>query len=406
VPLRVDDSTRAALYLDNPVREGVFGDREMELVEALADQASIALRNLAARRRIEAMNEELARRVELQESALAIAERDLGRSGLEEAPAAGAAAGWIGRSPAFVAATRLLERYAATDLSVLVTGESGTGKERAARLLHERSARHARPFVSESCSAIPETLLEAEFFGVKKGAFTGADRDRPGLFELARGGTLFLDEIGELPLSLQVKLLRVLEERAVRPLGGSAPVAVDFRLVSATNRDLRQLVREGKFREDLFFRVAVAELRLPPLRERTGDLAPLAESFLARRNAEHGTRRSLPSEVVTRMERYPWPGNVRELKNEIDRAFAVADGDRLEWQAPDPLRDSGSGLRWPEPMPTLQELERLAIAEGLARTKGDKEATARQLGISRASIYDRIRRFGLRPDPGSKRPDS
>jgi transcriptional regulator with GAF, ATPase, and Fis domain/tetratricopeptide (TPR) repeat protein len=406
VPLRVDDSTLAALYVDNPVREGVFGDREMELVEALADQASIALRNLAARRRIEAMNEELARRVELQESALAIAERDLGRAGLDKPQAGGATEGWIGRSPAFVAATRLLERFAATDLSVLVTGESGTGKERAARLLHERSARRARPFVSESCSAIPETLLEAEFFGVKKGAFTGADRDRPGLFELARGGTLFLDEIGELPLALQVKLLRVLEERAVRPLGGSAPVAVDFRLVCATNRDLRALVREGKFREDLFFRVAVGELRLPPLRERSGDVAPLAESFLARRNAEHGTKRLLPPETAARMERYAWPGNVRELRNEIDRAFAIAEGDRLEWQPPDPLRDSGAGLRWPEPMPTLQELERLAIAEGLARTKGDKEATARQLGISRASIYDKIRRYGLRPDPGPKRPES
>jgi transcriptional regulator with GAF, ATPase, and Fis domain len=410
VPIKVDAAARAALYLDNPLREGAFGEREVELVEALADQAGIALRNLAARREIETANAELARRVEVRDAELAMAVRDLERAGTAAAPAGRDAAapdsGWLGASPAFVTATKLLDRLAASDLSVLLRGESGTGKERAARRLHDGSARAGRPFVSESCAAIPETLLEAECFGVRKGAFTGADRDRPGLFELARGGTLFLDEIGELPLALQAKLLRVLEERAVRPLGASAPVAVDFRLVAATNRDLRALVRDGKFREDLYFRIAVAEVELPPLRERRGDVAPLAAAFLARRNAEYGTRRAFTAPALARMDAYAWPGNVRELRNEVERAYAIADVDALDWQPPDRARETGGSLRWPEPLPTLQELERLAIVEGLARTGGDKEATARQLGISRASIYDKIRRYGLRPEPGPSRPGS
>ena len=410
VPIKVDATTRAALYLDNPLREGAFGEREVELVEALADQAGIALRNLATRREVEAKNAELARCVEVRDAELAMAERDLERAGTAAAPAGRDAAapdsGWLGASPAFVAATKLLDRLAASDLSVLLHGESGTGKERAARRLHDGSARAGRPFVSESCAAIPETLLEAECFGVRKGAFTGADRDRPGLFELARGGTLFLDEIGELPLSLQAKLLRVLEERAVRPLGAAAPVAVDFRLVAATNRDLRALVRDGKFREDLYFRIAVAEIELPPLRERRGDVAPLAAAFLARRNAEYGTRRAFTAQALARMDAYAWPGNVRELRNEVERAYATADVDALDWRPPDRARETGGSLRWPDPLPTLQELERLAIVEGLARTNGDKEATARQLGISRASIYDKIRRYGLRPESGSGRPGS
>ncbi|MBL8843496.1 MAG: sigma 54-interacting transcriptional regulator [Planctomycetes bacterium] len=402
VPIRVDDESQAALYVDHPVREGAFGEREIELCEALADQAGIALRNLHARQRIEALNGKLATRVEVQQSALAIATRRLDRAG-EEPVADGADSRWIGDSEAFRAAGRLLERYAQTDLSVLVRGESGTGKERAARRLHDLSPRKERPFVSESCTAVPETLLEAEFFGVRKGAFTGADADRPGLFELARGGTLFLDEIGEMPLALQAKLLRALEERAVRPLGAREPVAVDLRLVTATNRDLRTLAREGKFREDLYFRIAAAELELPPLRARKGDVVPLAQSFLEQLNREHGTQRRFTRAALGELDRYAWPGNIRQLKNEVQRAFAIADGDDLDWHAPSGgVERPPGGLAFPEPLPTLAELEKLAIREALVRHDGDKEAAARAIGISRASIYDKVRRYDLGPASGRK----
>ncbi len=402
VPIRVDDGTQAALYVDHPVREGAFGEREIELCEALADQAGIALRNLHARQRIETLNGQLATRVEVQQSALEIATRRLDRAGGEPL-AAGGDQRWIGESTTFVATGRLLERYAQTDLSVLVRGESGTGKEGAARRLHDLSPRRDRPFVSESCTAIPETLLEAEFFGVKKGAFTGADADRPGLFELARGGTLFLDEIGEMPLALQAKLLRALEERAVRPLGAREAVAVDLRLVTATNRDLRTLAREGKFREDLYFRIAAAELEMPPLRARKGDVVPLAQSFLEQLNRAHATTRRFTRAALVELDRYSWPGNIRQLKNEVQRAFAIAEDDDLDWQAPQGGVERASGsMRFPEPLPTLAELEKLAITEALTRHDGDKEAAARAIGISRASIYDKVRRYDLGPASGRR----
>ncbi len=394
VPFRVDEETQGALYLDNPIREGVFGEREIELIDALADQAAIALRNLRSRNRIDELNRRLSRKVEVQTSDLLMARRTLERAGAEADTSA-----WIGESPAFQQVNRLIERLAATELSVLITGESGTGKELAARRLHELSSRQERPWVAENCSAIPETLLEAEFFGVRKGAFTGADRDRQGLFEIASGGTFLLDEVGDLPLALQAKLLRVLQERAIRPLGGDQPIAIDVRIVCASNRDLKKMVAEGRFREDLFYRLAAAEIHMPPLRERGDDSVRIARHFLEQLNREFDRTLRFHPDSEGRIKEFSWPGNIRQLRNEVQRGFALADGDLLEWRA-DVSEPAPTGLKLDQPM-TLLDLEKEAIRQALKRCRGSKEEAARSLGISRASIYDKVRRYGLSPDSGS-----
>ena len=394
VPFPVDDDAKGALYLDNPIRAGVFGDRELDLVDALADQASIALRNLRARQRIESMNQQLEVRVRTREAELARAERDLERSGEDWH----LSSSWIGDSPAFREATELLDRFATTELAVLITGESGTGKELAARRVHDRSPRADQAFVSENCSAIPETLLEAEFFGVVKGAFTGAEQDRPGLFRLAHGGTLFLDEIGDLPLALQAKLLRVLQEGAVRPVGAAQTEAVDVRIVCATHQDLRKRIAEKRFRDDLYYRIAAAEVRLPALREREGDLLPLAQAFLDELNLQHGLERHFGPKAQAAMAAYDWPGNVRQLRNEVHKCFAIARGDEMSWTAPNVSGPAATdapleALFAEDAFPTLKELEQWAIRAALERAGGNKEEAARTLGISRASIYEKVRRL-------------
>ena len=314
----------------------------------------------------------------------------------QNAPVRPSASPWVGAAPTFLQATRLLDRYATTDLSVLLLGESGTGKELAARRLHQRSRRAGRAFVAENCTAIPETLLEAEFFGVKKGAFTGADRDRPGLFAMADGGTLFLDEIGDLPESLQTMLLRVLQEGQVRPVGGEHFRPVDVRVVCATHQDLQRKMRAGEFREDLYYRLAAATVRLPALRERTEDIVLLAETFLDSLNRSHDRAMNMSESTRMRLQGYAWPGNIRQLQNEVSRAFALSDGDWIQWTEPSqPTVGSGScWLEWKD-LPTMRELEKLALIEALRRTGGRKDDVARMLGISRASVYEKVRRYGL-----------
>jgi two-component system, NtrC family, response regulator HydG len=286
----------------------------------------------------------------------------------------------------------LVDRVAPTDVPVLVTGESGTGKELVARRLHARSARSAGPFVAVNAAALPESLAESELFGHERGAFTGADRARAGRFEEANGGTLFLDEIGELAPALQAKLLRVLEDGRVRRLGSEKDVTVDVRLVAATNRDLAHEVEAGRFRRDLYFRLAVVPVALPPLRERPGDVRLLARHFVGRLAARHRVPEpELTAEALDALEAYEWPGNVRELRNALERAVVVRGGQPIREEDVRPAAASAA------PALTLDEgtREREAALEALRLSGGNRDDAARRLGISVRTLYYRLRRWGL-----------
>ena len=295
-----------------------------------------------------------------------------------------------------------IARLGASGSPVLVRGESGTGKELVVRALHAASPRAAGPLIAVNCAAMPAALLESELFGHARGAFTGAHDNAPGLFAAARGGTLFLDEIGELPLELQPKLLRALQERAVRPVGAAAEVAVDVRVIAATHRNLEELVTEGMFREDLYFRVHVLDISVPPLRTRGDDAIVLAKHF---------TAKPLSPEVAAVFASYPWPGNVRELESAIAHATALASGDRIELvDLPDRLR--GWNARLPpsaDPLRSLAEVERRHVAHVLERVAGNKAAAARILGIERKTLYRMLDRWsalgGKQHDKSSAAPD-
>jgi len=311
----------------------------------------------------------------------------------------------VGESAPMREVYTLLDRIADTETSVLITGESGTGKELVARALHRRSRRRDRPFVAVSCAAIPETLLESELFGCARGAFTDAREDRPGLFVQADGGTLFLDEVGELPLGLQPKLLRALQERAVRPLGGSSDVPFDVRLVTATNRDLEAMVEERTFREDLFFRIHVVHIHVPPLRTRGGDILLLAQRFLDAAAARSGKPvRSIAPAAAEKLLAYTWPGNVRELQNCIERAVALTAFDRI---TPDDLPEKIRNYRPshvvvaghdPSELPPLEEVERRYILRVLEATAGNRTLAAQVLGLDRKTLYRKLQRYGDAPE--------
>jgi DNA-binding NtrC family response regulator len=300
--------------------------------------------------------------------------------------------GLVGSSPAMRALHRQIGRAAATDSTVLITGESGTGKELVARAIHRASERSGGPFVAVSCAAVPHEILEAELFGHEKGAFTGAVQARIGLFEQASGGTLFLDEIGDMPIDLQPKLLRVLQERRVRPLGASREVLLDTRIVAATNRDLDQAVRSGHFREDLHFRVKVLHLHLPPLRERERDVLELAQHFLASAGSK-----ALAPEAEQQLLGYDWPGNVRELENAMHAAVALASGGHIGLdELPTTVRTRRSpSVPTAERPTTLEEVERRHIEIVLKAVGWNKARAARKLGIDRATLYRKLSRFGL-----------
>ena len=286
----------------------------------------------------------------------------------------------------------LVDRVASANVPVLVTGESGTGKELVARRLHARSPRRAGPFVAVNAASLPESLAESELFGHERGAFTGADRARAGRFEEASGGTLFLDEIGELAPALQAKLLRVLEDRKVRRLGSEKDVTVDVRLVAATNRDLAREVETGGFRRDLYFRLAVVPVALPPLRERPGDVALLARHFVASLAARHRMPEpELTPEALDALARHDWPGNVRELRNTLERAVVVRGGQPIREE--DVQQSAASAA----PALTLDEdtREREAALAALRLSGGNRDDAARRLGISVRTLYYRLRRWGL-----------
>jgi two-component system response regulator HydG len=309
--------------------------------------------------------------------------------------------GLIGSAPAFRQALDTLRLAAPTSASVLLQGESGTGKELAARLLHDLSPRSGGPFVPIHCSAIPETILESELFGYERGAFTGAAARKEGRFERAHGGTLFLDEVGDMSPGVQVKLLRVLQDGVVERLGGTQPVKVDVRLVTATNRDLATEVKSGRFREDLFYRLDVVAVRLPSLRERREDIPLLASAFLRRLAAENGKAiAGFTPAALAALEAYDWPGNVRELLHAVERAVVLTRSDTVDvGDLPEAVRLARPGAG-PVGAPAvtvpigtpLEEVERLVIRETLRHTRGDKNLAARLLGVAARTIYRKLDR--------------
>ena len=310
----------------------------------------------------------------------------------------------LGKSEAMQKVFRIIDRAAEVTTTVLISGESGTGKELVARALHRRGPRARAPFVAVNCGAIPEALLESELFGHRKGAFTDASSDRTGLFETAHGGTLFLDEIGELPLALQVKLLRVLQEGTVRKVGDSKDRTVDVRVVAATVRDLGAEVAAGRFREDLYYRLHVLPIHVPPLRDRPDDVALLVDHFVARNNARLGTAiRGLDDAARRAILAHPWPGNVRELENLLERTMVLAEGDTiglsdLPPQLVEPtdrrlLALSGDELSIKK---TSRWMEETLIRKALVKTKGNRTAAARLLEISHRALLYKIKEYGIR----------
>ena len=296
-------------------------------------------------------------------------------------------------SPAMQELLELVERIAQTNAAVLITGESGSGKELIARAVHHYSLRCSRPWVDVSCAALPEHLVESELFGYEKGAFSGADSPKPGLFELANHGTLFLDEVGELEPRMQVKLLRVLDGVAYYRLGGTRKVTVDVRVVAATNQDLERMVEAGQFRGDLYHRMGQISLRVPPLRERREDIVPIAKHFLTQANP----RMSFSDDALAALEQYSWPGNVRELRNVITKAAVLAreleiGGDDLILKRPRLATDTGARLTMPTA--NLDGMEKTTILRVLAETNGHQQKAAELLGISRRTLSRKLKLYG------------
>ena len=307
----------------------------------------------------------------------------------------------VGSSEAMRRLYELLELTAPTMSTVLISGETGTGKELVARAIHYNSPRHEAPFVTVNCGALPDSLVEAELFGHRKGAFTGADANRPGKFEAADGGTLFLDEVGEIPLELQPKILRALQTGEIDRIGQDHPSRIDVRIVAATNSDLEHAVSEGTFRRDLYYRLAVVQITVPPLRERRDDIPLLAQHFLTRfseQNQRTGLR--FPPEVFSLFDRYPWPGNVRELENAVERMVVLSRDDVLSLDAlPDQFVEAAETdhalLTLPDGGVNFESLEKDFIRQALRRTQGNQTQAARLLGMTRSTLLYRIQKFKL-----------
>jgi two-component system NtrC family response regulator len=360
-----------------------YVEKEGDYVDVIAR----VLREVAEKRELQQSNRALAASVEsLRRDALAV----------------------VGDAPATRAALELARKVAVTDSTVLLRGESGTGKDLFARTLHALSRRAGGPWVKVNCGALPEALLESELFGHEKGAFTGAVRQKPGRFEDAHGGTLFLDEIGEMPLALQAKLLQAIEEKTFTRVGGNKPITVDARIIAATNRPLDEMVKERSFREDLFFRLNVFPIVLPPLRDRPGDVPRLVEHLLRRHGAPAD---KLTPEARRALDSYTFPGNVRELEHTIERALILAGADaitpaHLTFAQPEARRDSSWVPRIPPEGLSLEALEKELILQALERAAGNKSAAARLLGLTRRTLYSRMEKHGLRTPGEGEDPES
>jgi transcriptional regulator with GAF, ATPase, and Fis domain len=406
VPLAVKGRTVGCIYVDHRLRSAAFGEGDVQLVCDLAEQAAIAVENARLYSDNQAQTEQIAALARQLEQKVESQALELGELHKEVRTSRAALSvrynydNLVGKTPRMLEMFRLLDRVTETALPVVIYGESGTGKELVARAIHHNGPRRGRPFVSESCAAIPETLLEAALFGHVRGAFTGADAERRGLFEVAHGGTLFLDEVGEMSPGMQAKLLRVLQSGELRRLGGERTIKVDVRLVCASNRDLARLVEDGRFREDLFYRLNVVRVGLPPLRERRDDIPLLIEHFLSK-HAKTVNKQppKLQRAALQKLVGYRWPGNVRELENEILRAAAlsgevitvpdlspqVAAGDpEAAWDSD----DFGMKKR-------VERLERTLLREALARAEGNQTHAAKLLGLSRFGLQKKLRRYGM-----------
>ena len=316
-----------------------------------------------------------------------------GRKGLEDC-----ALRLIGNSPGMQKVRELISRVAPTDSTVLICGESGSGKECVAESVHAMSPRSAKPFIALNCAAIPATLIEAELFGHERGSFTGSQRTREGVFERAHGGTLLLDEITEMPLDLQSRLLRVLETKQLNRVGGSTDLPVDVRVIASTNRLPARAFEEGRLREDIYYRLAVVTVELPPLRERGGDILVLADFFLGELNLRNGTRKRLSGELRAQFMRHHWPGNVRELSNAVERAYILCDGELNLSEQDMPTLRSADGAQAEGGIrvaigTTLDEIERTAILATLKHFDGDKRRAADVLGCSLKTLYNKLHTY-------------
>jgi two-component system response regulator HupR/HoxA len=324
--------------------------------------------------------------------------------------------GLVGKSPAMQALFRMCEKVAPTQATVLITGENGTGKELVARAIHDGSARSKAPFVAANCSAFNDNLLESELFGHRRGAFTGASFDKRGLFEEADGGTFLLDEVGDMTPALQVKLLRVLQEGTFMPVGGTQTKKVDVRIIAATNRDLAAMVKQGRFREDLYYRLHVVAMRTPPLRERGEDLTRLIEHFLHRLGERHGRAKSLDPVTFEKLKAHRWPGNVRELQNEMERIWVLSGDERVigpehlsrtlsavaprenlaELSPAEPSAHDAQAEPPDEPLHlTMERVERQIIERALAKVSGNRTRAAAALGVSRRNLIRKLQQLGL-----------
>lgn len=399
VPLRFRGEVLGAAYVDHRLRRGNFGEGDLAAMEAFADLAALAVAHAAAlhdlgqkTEALTASSAQLSSLLEQREAEVLALREDARR----QAPPTDGYRGIVGSAPAMQDVFRLIDRIADADVPVVIHGESGTGKELVARALHYAGGRARGPFVAENCGAIPETLLESVLFGHAKGAFTGAQKAKPGLFEAADSGTIFLDEVSEMSMPMQTKLLRVLQEGEVRRVGETASRAVDVRVVAASNRDLEAMVEEGTFRRDLFYRINVVRVDLPPLRERAQDIAPLIEHFFARHGAS--ALRLAPS-VSRALQAYAWPGNVRQLENEVQRWIALCEGAvALDDLSPAIGGTTSSDAPDPDDLrikPRVERLERDLIARALEKTGNNQTQAAQLLGLSRYGLQKKLKRLAL-----------
>ena len=416
-PVRGPQGMVGTIYLDNRFERGVFRDNQLGFIQLFADQAGIALQNASlhesneqrleeltmAKSEVEELNRILADRI-AQTNAELMEVKDHVLRDLDQAPLKYSYTNIVAKSRRMREVFHLLDKVTDSDVPVLIHGESGTGKELVARALHFNGPRRKAAFISENCAAIPETLLESELFGYMKGSFTGAGADKKGLFEAANGGTLFLDEIGDMPTDMQKKLLRVLQEHEVRRVGGNRPIPIDVRILAASNQDLRKLCEQGRFREDLYYRLNVITVTLPPLRDRREDVPLLVQKFIEE-FAKGEEPRVVSDDAMQALERYHWPGNVRELRNEIQRAAALSDRVIVPLVLSDALRghreespavaDLGDKSLKEMVKGVTEDLERTVIQEALRRCRGRKAQAARMLGVSRPTLDSKIDNYGL-----------
>ncbi|MEO0092945.1 MAG: sigma 54-interacting transcriptional regulator [candidate division WOR-3 bacterium] len=376
-PLVSREQLIGAIYCDSLSRSGVFSQADLDFLVAFSHLAAIAIENAQLREML--LSENIYLRNELT--------RDFSFENI------------IGQSKKMLELFALLKKVAATDVNVLIQGESGTGKELVAKAIHYSSRRANKKIVPIYCGSLPETLLESELFGYKKGSFTGALYDKKGLMEEADGGTLFLDEVFDIPSATQAKLLRFLQEGEIRRLGETEPRKIDTRIIAATNRDLKEEVKKGRFREDLYYRLAVLTIELPPLREREDDAVLLAKHFINKYSQKYNkTIKGLSAEAIKLIRTYPWPGNVRELENAMARAVSLAENplitaSDLHLENKNAIIKSHTTLK-----EQVKETERAKIIEVLQRTKGDKTEAAKLLGISRRALYYKLRELNIEDD--------